>query len=105
MGRSEGEQQQYKGDNRELGQAPAIQVRAVTHVQKQGKHDPENRRAQNARVSPTQDLIAAARPLGLSVLDHMIVGAETTYSFADRGVLDELESLCLTPGDTRRKLK
>jgi len=53
----------------------------------------------------TQDLIAAALPLGLRVLDHVIVGAEATYSFADSGLLDELELLCMAPGETKRKLK
>jgi len=38
----------------------------------------------------TKDLLAAARPLGLKVLDHIIVGEETTFSFADSGLLDEL---------------
>lgn len=50
----------------------------------------------------TQDLIAACRPLGLKVLDHVIVGDEATFSFADSGLLDELELLCLAPGDARR---
>jgi len=53
----------------------------------------------------TQDLIAACRPLGLKVLDHIIVGEETTFSFADSGLLDELGLLCLAPGDTRRTSK
>ena len=53
----------------------------------------------------TQDLIAAARPLGLIVLDHVIVGAEATYSFADSGLLDELESACIAPGEAARKLR
>jgi DNA repair protein RadC len=38
----------------------------------------------------TRDLISAARPVGLKVLDHLIVGEETTYSFADNGLLEEL---------------
>lgn len=45
----------------------------------------------------TRDLIAASRPLGLKVLDHVIVGEEMTYSFADSGLLDELELECLAP--------
>jgi len=53
----------------------------------------------------TQDLIAACRPLGLKVLDHVIVGDETTFSFADSGLLDELELLCLAPGDARKPSK
>ena len=50
----------------------------------------------------TQDLIAACRPLGLKVLDHLIVGEKATFSFADSGLLDELELLCLAPGETGR---
>jgi len=53
----------------------------------------------------TQDLIAASRPLGLKVLDHVIVGEETTFSFADSGLLDELELLCLAPGKSGRHTK
>lgn len=53
----------------------------------------------------TQDLIAASRPLGLKVLDHVIVGEETTFSFVDSGLLDELELLCLAPGEPGRHTK
>lgn len=53
----------------------------------------------------TQDLIAATRPLGLKVLDHVIIAEETTFSFADSGLLDELELLCLVPGETARHTK
>ena len=53
----------------------------------------------------TQDLIAASRPLGLKVLDHVIVGEAATFSFADRGLLDELELLCLAPGESARHSK
>lgn len=38
----------------------------------------------------TRDLLAAVRPLGLRLLDHVIVAEESTYSFADSGLLDEL---------------
>jgi DNA repair protein RadC len=51
----------------------------------------------------TQDIIAATRPLGLKVLDHVVVAEETTFSFADSGLLDELELLCLAPGNSRRQ--
>jgi len=51
----------------------------------------------------TRDLIAASRPLGLRVLDHVIVGEETTYSFADSGLLDELKLECLAPEPPVRK--
>lgn len=53
----------------------------------------------------TQDLIAACRPMGLKVLDHVIVGEEATFSFADSGVLDELELFCLAPKEKGRHAK
>lgn len=53
----------------------------------------------------TQDLICACRPLGLRVLDHMIVGEERTHSFADSGLLAELELLCFAPSAQGRYMK
>lgn len=50
----------------------------------------------------TQDLIMAARPVGLKVLDHVIVTEDATFSFADSGLLDELELASLAPGNTTR---
>lgn len=50
----------------------------------------------------TKDLIAASRPLGLRLLDHVIVGGDANYSFADSGQLDELELECLAPGEAKR---
>lgn len=52
----------------------------------------------------TQDLITVARPVGLKVLDHVIVGEDVVFSFADSGLLDELELECLAPGDASRAL-
>jgi DNA repair protein RadC len=48
----------------------------------------------------TQDLIMVSRPLGLQVLDHIIVSEDAAFSFADSGLLDELELLCLAPSDS-----
>jgi DNA repair protein RadC len=53
----------------------------------------------------TQDLIAGARPVGLKVLDHIIVAEDAVFSFADSGMLDELELACLAPGDRSRARK
>lgn len=53
----------------------------------------------------THDLITASRPLGLKVFDHVIVGEMTTFSFADSGLLDELELFCQAPGELRRHSK
>lgn len=51
----------------------------------------------------TQDMIATCRPLGIKFLDHVIVGEEATFSFADSGLLDELELLCQAPTTTTRQ--
>lgn len=44
----------------------------------------------------TRDLIAAIHPLGIKVLDHVIIAENEQYSFADMGLLDalQLETLC-----------
>lgn len=39
----------------------------------------------------THDLIAACQPIGIRVLDHIIVAENNHYSFADSGLLDELK--------------
>lgn len=38
----------------------------------------------------TKDILIATRPLGLRVLDHIIIADGASYSFADSGLLDEL---------------
>ena len=35
----------------------------------------------------TNDLVAAGRLMGIRVLDHIIIGGDTFYSFANDGVL------------------
>jgi DNA repair protein RadC len=39
----------------------------------------------------TRDLIAACQPIGIQVLDHLIVAGQGHYSFADSGLLDEIK--------------
>ena len=67
----------------------ALQVNAsaliVAHNHPSGSAEP----SESDRLL-TRDLISAARPVGLKVLDHLIVGEESTYSFADNGLLEEL---------------
>lgn len=79
----------------------ALQVNAVgviaAHNHPSGAAEP----SESDRLL-TQDLVAACRPLGLKVLDHVIIGNEATFSFADSGLLGELELLCLAPSDARR---
>lgn len=38
----------------------------------------------------TRDLIAVCRPIGIKILDHVIVAEDGTFSFADSGLLDVL---------------
>jgi DNA repair protein RadC len=45
----------------------------------------------------TRDLIAACHPIGIKVLDHLIVTESTCFSFADSGILDELSLETLSP--------
>lgn len=51
----------------------------------------------------TRDLVGACRPLGLKLLDHIIVGGDGTYSFADTGLLVEMELECLAPEPPMRR--
>ena len=53
----------------------------------------------------TKDMIVATRPLKIKVLDHVIVGENEFYSFADSGLLDELEIECLAPGSAEKSAK
>jgi DNA repair protein RadC len=84
--------------------ARALQVKAsaliAAHNHPSGAAEP----SESDRML-TQDLIATCRPLGLKVFDHVIVGEEATFSFADSGLLDELELLCLTPGESKRQAR
>lgn len=43
-----------------------------------------------ADQSLTREILAACRPLGLRVLEHVIVAESGQYSFADSGLLDQL---------------
>ncbi len=38
----------------------------------------------------TRDIIAVCEPLGIKVLDHLIISDSQCFSFADAGLLDEL---------------
>jgi len=39
----------------------------------------------------TEDVFKALKPIGVKVLEHVIVGADAVFSFADSGLLDEIE--------------
>lgn len=38
----------------------------------------------------TEDLFGALKPIGVKLLDHVIIGGEEEYSFADNGLMDEI---------------
>jgi len=38
----------------------------------------------------TEDVLAALRPIGVKLLDHVVVGGDAAFSFADSGLLDEM---------------
>lgn len=49
----------------------------------------------------TRDLIAACHPIGIKVLEHVIVTETGHFSFADTGLLDELSFDTLAPIPTK----
>ncbi|EKD98821.1 MAG: hypothetical protein ACD_23C00250G0001, partial [uncultured bacterium] len=53
----------------------------------------------------TRDLLAACHPIGIKVLEHVIVAADGYYSFADSGLLDELALETLAPIPAKGKTK
>lgn len=61
-------------------------------------HPSGNREPSESDRLLTKDLIAAARPMGIRVLDHVIVAGDSYFSFADSGDLEDLELECLAPG-------
>lgn len=50
----------------------------------------------------TRDLVAACHPLGVKVLEHVIVAESRHYSFTDTGLLDELSLETLAPFPIRK---
>lgn len=38
----------------------------------------------------TADVIAALKPIGVNLLDHIIISEEKAFSFADNGIMDEI---------------
>lgn len=38
----------------------------------------------------TEDLFSALKPIGVKLLDHVVIGEEAVYSFADNGLMDEI---------------
>lgn len=67
----------------------ALQLKAsaliAAHNHPSGKPEP----SESDRLL-TRDLIAACQPIGIKILDHLIVSEKAHYSFADSRLLDEL---------------
>jgi DNA repair protein RadC len=38
----------------------------------------------------TEDLFAALKPIGVKLLDHVVIGGDSVFSFADSGMMDEI---------------
>ena len=38
----------------------------------------------------TEDLFGALTPIGVKLLDHLVIGGDAVYSFADSGLMDEI---------------
>lgn len=49
----------------------------------------------------TRDLIAACHPIGIKILEHVIIAEAGHFSFADTGLLDELSFDTLSPVPTK----
>jgi len=69
-------------------QSPAI---IVTHNHPSGDIEPSN-----ADKSLTQDLIVAASAMELRVFDHIIIGDNQYFSFADEGLIEKYEMQTVT---------
>ncbi len=50
----------------------------------------------------TRDIISACHPLGIKVLDHLIIVGSQCFSFADSGLLDEISLETLAPQPVKR---
>lgn len=46
----------------------------------------------------TAGVLAALRPIGVSFVDHIIVAGDAAFSFAEAGLIAELNLECLAPG-------
>ena len=49
----------------------------------------------------TRDLLAACQPIGIKVVEHLIVSENGCFSFADAGLLDEISLEVLAPSSAR----
>ncbi len=45
----------------------------------------------------TEDVFSALKPIGVKLLDHVIVGEDSIFSFADNGLIDEIALAAIAP--------
>jgi DNA repair protein RadC len=38
----------------------------------------------------TEDVFTALKPIGVRLLDHVVIGDDSVFSFADSGMMDEI---------------
>jgi len=69
--------------------ARALQANASTLILAHN-HPSGSAQPSEADQTLTREILAACRPLGLRVLEHVIVSESGQYSFADSGLLDQL---------------
>ncbi len=44
----------------------------------------------------TEDVFAALKPIGVKLLDHVVIGEDSVFSFADSGMMDEIALAAIT---------
>ena len=69
--------------------ARALQTNASTLILAHN-HPSGSAQPSEADQTLTREILAACKPLGLRVLEHVIVSENEEYSFADSGLLDQL---------------
>jgi DNA repair protein RadC len=57
----------------------------VAHNHPSGEAEP----SESDRIF-TEDLFAALKPIGVKLLDHLVIGNDSAFSFADSGIMDEI---------------
>lgn len=50
----------------------------------------------------SQDFFAALKPIAVNLLDHIMVGPDTAFSFAESGELEEIALAVTIGGDNKR---
>lgn len=80
--------------------ARALQANASTLIAAHNHPSGEAKPSEADKIL-TRDLIAACHPIGVRVLEHVIITEGGQFSFADSGLLDELALETLAPAPAR----